>query len=170
MQADARSGSTASAGSRTSSRVMSHWIDARIDSFGSIGVAVKPGVSVGTTNPRIPSSVCAQMTATSAIDASPIHRFAPVSTQSVPSRAAQVVMLAGSLPAVGFGEPEAADQLARGHAGQPLLLLLLGAVLVRWRSSPASPARETKVRRPESPASSSSAARPYSTALRPAQP
>ena len=30
----------------------------------------------------------------------------------------------------GFGQPEAADQLALGHARQPLLLLLLRAVLV----------------------------------------
>jgi hypothetical protein len=78
-------GSTASAGSRTSSRVMSHWMEARIDSFGSMAVAVNPGVSVGTTNPRIPSSVCAQITATDAMDAKPIHRLAPVSTQSDPS-------------------------------------------------------------------------------------
>ncbi len=60
-------------------------MEARIDSFGSIGVAMNPGVSVGTTNPRMPSSVCAQITATWAIDARPIHRFAPVSTQSEPS-------------------------------------------------------------------------------------
>ena len=32
---------------------MSHWMEARMDSFGSIGVAVNPGVSVGTTKPRI---------------------------------------------------------------------------------------------------------------------
>ena len=81
-------GSTASAGSRTSSRVMSHWMEARIDSFGSIGVAVNPGVSVGTTKPRIPSSVCAQITATWAMEARPIHRLAPLSTQSEPSRRA----------------------------------------------------------------------------------
>jgi hypothetical protein len=64
---------------------MSHWTEARIDSFGSMLVAVNPGVSVGTTNPRIPSSVWAQITATAAIEASPIHRFAPVNTQSDPS-------------------------------------------------------------------------------------
>ncbi len=67
---------------------MSHWIEARIDSFGPIGVAVKPGVSVGTTKPLIPPSVCAQITATWAMDARPIHRLAPVSTQSDPSRRA----------------------------------------------------------------------------------
>jgi hypothetical protein len=60
-------------------------MEARIDSFGSIAVAVNPGVVVGTTNPRIPSTVCAQMTATSAMEARPIHRLAPVSTQSDPS-------------------------------------------------------------------------------------
>ena len=44
-------------------------------SFGSIGVAVNPGVTVGTRKPRMPSWVRAQMTATSAIDARPIHRL-----------------------------------------------------------------------------------------------
>src|SRR5687768_6026288 len=85
---------------------MSHWMDARIDSLPVIGVAVKPGLSVGTTKPRIPSSVAAQMIATSAIEASPIHLFAPDNTQSEPSRVARVAMLAGSLPAVGSVSPK----------------------------------------------------------------
>ena len=42
-------------------------IDARSDSFLWISLAVKPGVSVGTTKPRMPSSVRAQMMAMSAI-------------------------------------------------------------------------------------------------------
>ena len=77
-------GSSASAGNRTSSSSISHWMDARMDSFGSMIVAVKPGVSVGTRNPRIPSSVIAQITATFATVANPIHRLVPFSTQSVP--------------------------------------------------------------------------------------
>jgi hypothetical protein len=48
--------------------------------------ALKPGVSVGTTKPRIPfvspsSPVCAQITATSAIEPFVIHIFVPFSTQ-----------------------------------------------------------------------------------------
>ena len=75
-------------------------------SLGSIGMAVKPAVPVGTTNPRMPSSVPAQMTATSAIEASPIQRLTPLITQSPPSRTARVAMLAGSLPAVGSVRPK----------------------------------------------------------------
>ena len=99
-------GSTASAGSRTSVSVMSHWMDARMDSLGSIAVAVNPGVSVGITKPRIPSWVLAQMIATSAIEARPIQRLVPVSSQPSPSRTAVVSMLDGSLPAVGSVSPK----------------------------------------------------------------
>jgi hypothetical protein len=55
----------------------------------------------------MPSSVFAQMMATSAMEASPIQRFAPLRTQPSPS-----------------------DQVAGGHPGQPALLLLLGSELV----------------------------------------
>jgi hypothetical protein len=85
---------------------MSHWIEARMASFGSIGVAANPGVAVGTRKPRMPSWVRAQMTATSAIDARPIHRLAPLITQPSRSRRAVVVMLAGSLPASGSVRPK----------------------------------------------------------------
>jgi hypothetical protein len=53
---------------------MSHRIEARMASLGTIGVAVKPGVLVGTRKPRMPSSVRAQMTAMSTIDARPMVR------------------------------------------------------------------------------------------------
>ncbi len=162
-------GSTASAGTRTPLSVMSHWIEARIPSLGSMGVAVKPPVPVGTTKPRIPSSVFAQMIATSAMEASPIHRFAPSITQSSPSRTAVVTMLAGSLPAVGSVSPK---QPIRSPAAMP------GSQRCFCSSEPnlpialiaSEPCTLTNVRRPESPASSSMAARPYSTALRPAHP
>ena len=49
------SGSTASAGSRTSSSTSSEVMDARSDSFLVILGAEKPGVSVGTTKPRMPA-------------------------------------------------------------------------------------------------------------------
>src|SRR5690349_12925921 len=96
---------------------MSHWIEARMASLGSIGTAVKPGVSVGTRKPRIPSLVRAQITARSAIDASPIHRLEPLITQSSPAWLAVVLMLAGSLPASG------------SVRRQPALLLRVGAEL-----------------------------------------
>jgi hypothetical protein len=78
--------------------MMSHWMDARMDSLGSIGVAVNPGVSVGTTKPRTPSWVLAQTIATSSIEAKPIQHLAPVSSQPSPSRTAVVSMLDESLP------------------------------------------------------------------------
>jgi hypothetical protein len=153
---------------------MSHWIEARIDSFGSIGVAVKPGEDVGTTKPLIdpaplPSSVWAQMIATSAMDASPIQRLAPFSTHPSPSRTARVAMLAGSLPAFGSVSPKQPISSPAAMPGSqccfcssvPNLAMALIA---------SEPWTETKVRMPESPASSSMAARPYSTAERPAQP
>ena len=167
-------GSSASAASRTPSRVMSHWIDARSDSFGSIAVAVKPSLAVGTTKPLIdaaplPSSVCAQMIATSAMDASPIQRLAPVSTHPSPSRTARVAMFAGSLPAVGSVSPKQPISSPAAMPGNhrcfcssvPNFAIALMA---------SDPCTETNVRMPESPASSSIAASPYSTAERPAQP
>jgi hypothetical protein len=147
----------------------SHWTDARIDSLPVIGVAVKPRLSVGTTNPRIPSSVAAQMIATSAIEASPIHRFAPESTQLEPSRTARVAILAGSLPAVGSVSPKQPISSPAAMPGSHRCLCssdpnLEIALIAR------EPCTETNVRMPESPASSSIAASPYSTALRPGHP
>ena len=109
------------------------------------------------------------MIATSAIEASPIQRFAPDSTQPSPSRTARVAMLAGSLPAVGSVRPKQPISSPAAMPGshrcfcssEPNLAMALIA---------SEPCTETKVRMPESPASSSIAARPYSTAERPAQP
>src|SRR5690606_15136407 len=78
----AASGSRAESGSRTSSKESAAVIDARRESLRSITVAVNPGVPAGTRNPRIPSSVPAHTTATSATDPLVIHILVPVSTQS----------------------------------------------------------------------------------------
>ena len=51
------SGSTASAGNRTSSSTSSLVTDARSESLRLISGALKPSVSVGTTKPRMPSSL-----------------------------------------------------------------------------------------------------------------
>ena len=84
--------------------------DARNDNLPLIAGAEKPGEAVGTMNPRIPSSVCAQTTATSATDPLVIHILVPVSTQSAsspePSRAAYVRMPAGLEPKSGSVSPK----------------------------------------------------------------
>ena len=148
---------------------MSHWIEARMASFGSIGVAVNPGVSVGTRKPRTPSSVRAQMIAIPAMEASPIQRLAPSMTQPPPSRRAVVAMLPGSLPASGSVRPKQPMTSPAAIGGSQRCFW--ASVPNRWMAVMASdPCTLTKVRRPESPASTSSAARPYSTALRPGQP
>ena len=103
--------------------------------------------------------VRAQITARSAIDASPIHRLAPLITQSSPAWLAVVVMLAGSLPDSGsvrpkqpISSPEAIGGSQRSFcASVPNFAMALMA---------SDPCTLTKVRSPESPASSSSAARP----------
>src|SRR5215203_1115730 len=161
-------GSIASSGRRTSWSLMSHWIEARIESLGVMSVAENPRVSVGTRKPRtglFSSSVRAQTTATSAMVASPIQRFSPFKTQSEPSFLAKVFMLAGSEPAVGSVRPK-----------QPIVspLAIGGSHLCFWSSDPnlwmalmaSEPCTLTKVLRPESPASSSMQANQYSTALR----
>ena len=78
-------------------------------------------------------------------------------------------MLLGSLPASGSVSPK---QPMSSPAAMP------GSQRCLWSSEPnlwialmaSEPCTLTKVRSPESPASSSMAARPYSTALRPGQP
>ena len=63
-------------------------------------------MSVGTTKPRMPSSVRAQTTATSAMPPLVIHIFVPLRIQSEPSRRALVRMLDGSLPESGSVRPK----------------------------------------------------------------
>jgi hypothetical protein len=109
------------------------------------------------------------MTATSAIEARPIQRLAPSSTHSFPSSRATVFILAGSLPASGSVRPKqpisSPFAIPGSHrsfcASDPNLWIAL-IVSEPWTLA--------NVRRPESPASSSNIARPYSTALRPGHP
>ncbi len=105
------SGSTASAGSRTSSMTSSLVTEARSDHLCRISGAENPGASVGTTNPRTPrpsspSSVCAQTTATPATEPLVIHILRPVRIQSSPSRLAYVRIPAGSEPWSGSVSPK----------------------------------------------------------------
>jgi hypothetical protein len=137
-------------------------MEARIENLPVMSLAEKPGVPVGTTKPRTGlscSSVLAQITAKSAMVPIPIQRFDPLSTQSVPSRVAKVFMLEGSLPADGSVRP-------KQPMASPLAILgshssLCSSEPNLWIADIASePCTETKVRKPESPASSSMHARP----------
>ena len=107
------------------------------------------------------------------MDASPIQRFAPDRIQSAPSpapsRRANVRMLAGSLPAVGSVNPK--QPISSPVAIRGSHCWRCSSDPCRWIAVIASdPCTETNVRSPESPASNSIAAMPYSTALRPAHP
>jgi len=73
-------GSTFSAGIRTSSRASPEVTEARREYFQGMGKASKPGVPFSTRKPRMPPSVCAQITATSAISPLVIHILLPLST------------------------------------------------------------------------------------------
>jgi hypothetical protein len=131
--------------------------------------AEKPGVSVGTMKPLIPSSVCAQTIATSATDPLVIHILVPLITQSSPSRLARVRIPAGLDPKSGSVSPK-----------QPMAsaVAIRGSQVVFCSSLPnfqianmaREPCTDTMLRTPESPASSSKHANPYETALAPAQP
>src|SRR5215210_8615404 len=163
------SGSTDSAGSRTPSMTSSEVIDARSDNFLVILDAEKPAVSVGTTKPRMPSSVWAQTIATSATDPLVIHIFVPLITHSSPSRFARVSMPAGL-------EPKSASVRPKQPITSPVAIR--GSQMFFWSSVPnlqianmaSDPCTETMLRTPESPASSSMQASPYDTAFVPAQP
>src|SRR3984957_18065729 len=122
-------------------------------------LAVNPADLVGTTNPRTPSSVVAQTTATSATEPLVIHILRPLSTQSEPSRRARVFIAAGSDPASGSVSPK---QPSSSPAGRP------GSHCCFCSSDPkfqianiaSDPWTETTDRIPESAASSSTHARP----------
>jgi hypothetical protein len=135
--------------------------------------AEKPGVSVGTTNPRIPSSVCAQTTATSETDPLVIHIFEPSRTQSTcapsPSRRALVRIPDGSEPWSGSVRPK--QPIASPAAIRGSHSCFCSSEPNRWIANIASePCTDTIDRTPESPASISRQATPYDVAVKPAQP
>src|SRR5690606_19807705 len=131
--------------------------------------ALNPGVSVGTMKPRMPSSVRAQTTATSATEPLVIHILVPSMTQSDPSRRARVRIPAGLDPKSGSVSPK---QPTSSPAAMP------GSQACFCSSEPyrqiaymdSDPCTDTRLRTPESAASSSRQASPYETAFVPAQP
>jgi hypothetical protein len=152
-------GRTASSGRRTSSRISSLVIDARSDSLRWMSRVLKPCVSVGTTNPRTPSSVRAHTTATSATPPFVIHIFVPLRIQSLPSRRARVRMLAGSDPKSGSVSPKqpiASPAAIRGSH----CCLCSSEPNFQIGNIASEPCTDTSERRPLSPASSSRQATP----------
>ena len=129
-------------------------MEARRESLLVMSCALNPGVPAGTRKPRTPSSVRAQTTATSATLPSPIQRLAPSSTQSSPSRRAEVVIAPGLLPPPRSVSPK---QPISSPAARP------GSQRCFCSSEPnfaiaviaSEPCTETKVRQEVSPASSS---------------
>ena len=123
------------------------------------GLAVNPGESVGTTKPRMPSSVCAHTMATSATPPLVIHIFVPLSTQSVPSCLAVVRMPHGLEPKSGSVRPKqpiASPVAIRGS--HSCFCSSLPYFQIAYIAS--EPWTETRERTPESTASSSTQARP----------
>ena len=158
----ATSGNTASAGSRRFSKVSSEVTEARSDILCVILCAANPGVSVGTTKPRMPpcsSPAFAQTTATSAIEPFVIHIFEPFSTQSSPSLRARVRIDAGSEPWSGSVRPK--QPMASPAAMRGSHCCLCSSVPKRQIANIARlPCTDTRDRMPESLASSSRHARP----------
>ncbi len=107
----------------------------------------------------MPSSVRAQTTATSAMEPLVIHIFRPDSTQSVPSRRAEVRIAAGSDPASGSVRPK--QPIASPAAIPGSHSCLCASDPHRQIANIASePCTETSDRSPESAASSSRQASP----------
>ena len=150
----------ASAGSRRPSNASSLLTLARSDSFRWISLAENPFESVGTTNPRIRSSVRAHTTATSATDPLVIQSLLPLRTQSPPvSRVAVVRIDAGFDPASASVRPKQPSFSPAAMPGSHSCFC--SSLPYAWIAYIASdPCTETKDRRPESTASISWQASP----------
>ena len=162
-------GSIISSGNRTPSRTRVEVTEARMLALRSMGCAENPGASVGTRNPRTPSGVLAQITARSAIPPLVIQDLDPSITQSDPTRRAVVRMEEGSLPASASVKPKQPTTSPLAMRGSHLAFCSEDPYF-QMGNMHSDPCTETKLRSPESPASSSKAATPYSTGPRPAQP
>jgi hypothetical protein len=134
--------------------VSSEVIDARSDSLCVMVRAAKPGVPAGTMNPAMPSSVRAQVIATSATVPLVIHIFDPLRIQSGPSRRAVVRMPAGFEPKSGSVSPK--HPITSPVAIPGSHCLRCSSLPCRWIANIASePCTDTRLRSPLSTASSS---------------
>jgi hypothetical protein len=137
-------------------------IEARSESLRWMSLATNPGVSVGTTNPWMGPEVSpsrAQTTATSATPPLVIHILVPLTIQSSPSRRARVRIEPGSLPESGSVRPKqpmASPAAIRGSHS----CFCSSEPNFQMGNMASEPWTDTKLRAPESPASSSRHARP----------
>ncbi len=105
------------AGMRQSWKPSSEVIEARSENLPCWSRAEKPGVPFSTRKPRMPSSVWAHTTATSAMEPLVIHCLAPLSTQPSPSRRAVVRMPPGLEPKSGSVSPKQPTASPAAKAG-----------------------------------------------------
>ena len=133
--------------------------EARSDPLCLISGAENPGASAGTTNPRMPSSVRAQTTATSATVPLVIHILRPFRIQSDPDRAAEVRIDAGSEPASGSVRPKQPMASPAAIRGSHSALCVCDPNF-QIANMAREPCTDTSDRSPESAASSSRQARP----------
>ncbi len=117
----------------------------------------------------MPSSVCAHTTATSATEPFVIHILAPFRIQSSPSRRACVRIAPGSEPASGSVRPKHPSSSPVAMRGSQRCFCSSEPQL-QIANIDSEPCTDTRLRMPESPASSSMQASPYATALAPAHP
>src|SRR5271168_1640967 len=145
-------------------------MDARSDHFPCTSHALNPGVPFSTKNPRIfSSSHFAQITATSAIDPLVIHIFSPFRTYLPPFFTARVNIPPGFDPNCGSVRPKHPIALPCCNSGSHLSFC--ASEPKAWIGYITSAdCTETKLRRPESPRSSSCVTSPYSTLDMPAHP
>ena len=146
-------------------------IDARSDSLCFISGASKPGMPFSTRKPLIlPSSVRAHTTATSATVPFVIHIFVPLRIQSEPSRLrVRAHRRRDRSPASGSVSPK--QPIASPSCIGGSQRCFCSSEPQRQIANIASdPCTETRLRIPESPASSSMHASPYATALAPGSP
>ena len=111
-------GSTFSCGTRTWSKKRADVTEARRENLFSISGAENPFMPFSIMKPRMPSSVCAQTTARSAIAPFVIHIFEPLMIQSEPDFFAWVFMLPGSEPPCGSVRPKQPMSSPRAMRGR----------------------------------------------------
>src|SRR5690349_4331005 len=135
-------------------------MDARSDHLPCTSQALKPGVPFSTRKPRIfSSSHLAQTTATSAMEPLVIHIFSPLRTYLFPFLTVRVSMPPGLEPNCGSVRPKQPMALPCWRSGSHLFFCAsLPKVYIGYMTS--APCTDTKLRRPESPRSSSCVIRP----------
>src|SRR3954447_3232512 len=144
----------ASAGTRQSWKPSSEVVEARRENLPCWSEEVNPGVPFSTRKPRIPSSVFAQTTATSARVPLVIHCLEPLSTQPSAVRLAVVRMPPGLEPKSGSVRPK--QPIASPEASLGIQRSFCSCEPKVWMGYITSElCTETKLRSPESPRSSS---------------